>query len=226
MIEFPRNLHNLHQFKHNGQQFVADLDVGAVVPVTEVVCDVLNLCRTSETDAIIKTLADKHGSRFQVLEALAFLTKLSEIGILFSSDPSDLEAPQHNNRLKIYVTPGVFESRETTPFLLSIANHSLITVLAQHANVYLVLPEADNNQEVEENLRVQGVQPIFFRNNRSFSPAKFVPKDCDGILALSPLTEGEQVFLKFNTIPTVLRLSNEALISHKARNTALERRPR
>ena len=224
MIEFPRNLHNLHQFKRNGQQFVADLDVGAVVPVTEVVCDVLNLCSTSETDAIFETLADKHGSRFQVLEALAFLTKLSEVGILFSSDPSDLEAPQHNNRLKIYVTPGVFESRETTPFLLSIANHSLITVLAQHTDVYLALPEADNNQEVEENLRVQGVQPIFFRNNRSFSPAKFVPKDCDGILALSPLTEGEQVFLKFNTIPTVLRLSNEALISHKARNTALERR--
>ncbi len=223
MIEFPRNLHNLHQFKRNGQQFVADLDVGAVVPVTEVVCDVLNLCRTSETDAIIETLADKHGSRFQVLEALAFLTKLSEIGILFSSDPSDLEAPQHNNRLKIYVTPGVFESRETTPFLLSIANHSLITVLAQHANVYLALPEADNNQEVEENLRVQGVQPIFFRNNRSFSPAKFIPKDCDGILALSPLTIGEQVYLKFNTIPVVLRLSNAALMSRTARNRSLER---
>ncbi|MDE0554478.1 MAG: hypothetical protein OXI24_09710, partial [Candidatus Poribacteria bacterium] len=33
----------------------------------------------------------------------------------------------------------------------------------------------------------------------------------------------EQVYLKFNTIPVVLCLSNAALISHKARNTALER---
>ena len=223
MIEFPRNLHNLHQFKRNGQQFVADLDAGVVVPVTEVVCDVLNLCGTSQTDAIIETLADKHGSRFEVLQALAFVTKLSEIGILFSSDPSDLEAPQHNDRLKIYLTPGVFESRETTPFLLSIANHSLITVLTQHADVYLALPETINNQEVEENLRVQGVQPIFFRNNRTFSPAKFIPKDCDGILALTPLTVGEQVFLKSNTIPVVLRLSNADLMSHAARNRSLER---
>ena len=223
MIQFPRNLHNFHQFKRNGEQFVADLDAGVVVPVTEIVCDVLNVCGTSETDAIIETLADKHGSRFEILEALAFLTKLSEMGILFSSDPSDIEAPQRNDRMKIYVTPGVFESRERTPFLLSIANHSLITLLAQHANVYLALPETVNNQEVEENLRVQGVQPIFFRNNRIFSPAKFIPKDCDGILALTPLTVGEQVFLKFNTIPVVLRLSNAALMSHAARNRSLER---
>ena len=223
MIEFPINLHNLHQFKRNGRQFVADLDAGVVIPVTEVVCDVLNICGTSETDAIIETLADKHGSRFEIFEALAFLTKLSEMGILFSSDPSHIEAPQHNDRLNIYVTPGVFESRERTPFLLSIANHSLITVLAQHANVYLALPETVNNQEVEEELGVQGVQPIFFRNNRTFSPAKFIPQDCDGILALTPLTVGEQIFLKFNTIPVVLCLSNAALMSHASRNIALER---
>jgi len=223
MIQFPRNLHNLHQFKRNGQQFVADLDAGVVVPVNEVVCDILNACSVSETDVIIDTLADKHGSRFEILEALAFLTKLSEMGVLFSSDPSDIEAPQRNDRLNIYVTPGVFESRERTPFLLSIANHSLITVLAQHADVYLALPETVNNQEVEEELRVQGVQPVFFRNNRTFSPAKSIPKDCDGILALAPLTVGEQVFLKFNTIPVVLRLSNAALMRHAARNRSLER---
>ena len=223
MIQLPRKLHNLHHFRRNGNPFVADLDAGVVVPVTEVVCDVLNLCGTSQTDAIIETLADKHGSRFEILEALAFLTKLSEMGILFSLEPSDIEAPQRNDQLKIYVTPGVFESRETTSFLLSIANHSLMTVLTQHADVYLALPETINNQEVEENLRVQGVQPIFFRNNRTFSPAKFIPKDCDGILALMPLTVGEQVFLKFNTIPVVLRLSNAALMSHAARNIALER---
>ena len=223
MIQFPRNLHNLHQFKRNGEQFVADLDAGVVVPVTEVVCDVLNVCETSDTDVILEKLADKYGSRFEILEALTFLTKLSEMGILFSSDPSDIEAPQRNDRLNIYVTPGVFESRESTPFLLRSANHSLITVLAQHANVYLALPETVNNQEVEEDLRVQGVQPIFFRNSRTFSPAKFIPKDCDGILALTPLTVGEQVFLKFNTIPVALCLSNAALMSHASRNIALER---
>ena len=223
MIQFPRNLHNLHQFKRNGQQFVADLDAGVVVPVTEIVCDVLNVCGASETDAIIESLADKHGSRFEILEALAFLTKLSEMGVLFSSDPSDIGTLHHNERPKIYLTPGLYESRERTPFLLSIANHSLITVLTQHANVYLALPETVNNQEVEEELQVQGVQPIFFRNNRTFSPAKFIPKDCDGILALTPLTVGEQVFLKSNTIPVVLRLSNAALMSHAARNRSLER---
>ncbi len=223
MIQFPCNLHNLHQFKRNGDQFIADLNAGVVIPATEVICDILKGCGTSGIDAILETLTDKYGSRSEILEALAFLTKLSEMEILFSSDPSDSGLSQRPDRLKIYVTPSVVESRETTPFLLSVANHSLITVLAQHADLYLALPETVNNQEVEENLRVQGVQPIFFRNNRTFSPAKFIPKDCDGILALTPLTIGEQVFLKFNTIPVVLRLSNAALMSHAARNTALER---
>ncbi len=224
MIEFPRNLHNLHHFKRNDARFVADLDAGVVVPVTEVICDVLNLCGTSETEAILETLADKHGSRSEIHEALVFLTKLSEMGVLFSSEPSDIGAPQRHERQKIYVTPGVFESRERTSFLLSAANHNLITGLAVHADLYLGLSETENNrQEFEESLRIEGVHPIFFRNDRSFSPAKFIPKDCDGILALAPLTEGEQVFLKFNTMPVVLRLSNGTLMSHAARNRALER---
>ncbi len=223
MIQFPRNLHNLHHFKRNNAQFVADLDAGVVIPVTEVVYDVLNVCDISETDAIIETLADKY-SRSEIHEALAFLSKLSEKDVLLSSDPAGSGPDQRPDRLKLYVTPGVVESRETTPFLLSAANHNLITVLANHADVYLPLPETNNNQEeIEKSVRTEGVHPIFFRINRTFSPAKFIPKDCDGILALAPLTVGEQVFLKFNTIPVVLRLSNAALASHEARNTVLER---
>ena len=224
MIQFPRNLHNLYHFKRNGQQFVADLDVGVIIPVNEVVCDVLNVCGTSETDAIVEILADKHGSRSEILEVLAFLSKLSEVGILFSSDRSEIEVPHRPDRPKIFLTAGILESRKTTPFLLNVANHRLITGLADHADLYLPVSEKNNNrQEIEEGLRAEGVQPILFRSDRSFSPAKFIPKDCDGILALSPLTIGEQVYLKFNTIPVVLRLSNTALMSHKARNTVLER---
>ena len=224
MIQFPRKLHNLHYFKRNDAQFVVDLDAGVVLQVNEVIRDVLDTCRTSEIDAILETLADKYGSRSEMLDALAFLSKLSETGILFSSDPLTFDPPVPKDRLKIYVTPGVFESRETTPFLFSAANHHLVTRLAEHADVYLPLSETDNNrQEIEESLQTEGVHPIFFSSNRTFSPAKFMPKDCDGILALSPLTEGEQVYLKFNTVPVILRLSNEALISHEARNTTLER---
>jgi hypothetical protein len=224
MIEFPCNLHNLHQFKRDDEQFVADLDAGVVIPVNEVVCDILNVCSVSETDVIIETLADKHGSRSEVFEALAFLSKLSEIGVLFSSDHPEIEPSQRSERPKIFLTAGVLESRKPTSFLLNAANHRLLTTLANHADFYLPLSETDNNrQEIEDGLRVEGVQPIFFRSDRSFSPAKFIPKDCDGVLALAPLTVGEQVFLKFNRHPVILRLSNEALISHESRNTVLER---
>ena len=224
MIEFPCNLHDLHHFKRDGEQFVADLDAGVVIPVNEVICDVLNICGISETDVIIDTLADKHGSRSVVFEALAFLSKLSEIGILFSPDQPEIEPSPRGKRPKIFLTAGVLENRKTTSFLLNAANHQLLTTLANHADLYLPLSETDNNrQEIEEGLRAEGVQPIFVRSDRSFSSAKFIPQDCDGILALSPLTVGEQVFLKFNTHPVILRLSNEILASHEARNTTLER---
>lgn len=226
MIEFPCTLHNLHHFKRNGERLVADLDAGVVIQVNEVICDVLNLCRTQETDAILENLADKYGSRAEILQALTFLAKLSEIGVLFSSDEPDMAPSQRPERLKIYVTPGVIESRETTPFFVRAANHHLITQLAHHTDIYLGLPETGNNRpEIEESLRVEGVEPIFFssRSDRTFSPAKFIPKDCDGILALSPLTVAEQVFLKFNTFPVILRLSNAALMSPAARNRVLER---
>ncbi len=223
MIQFPRNLHNLHYFKHNGKQFVSDLDAGVVIPVNKVVCDVLNACSVSETDTIIDDFSDRY-NRSEVFEALAFLSKLSEIGLLFSSHPAEMELIRRNERPKIFMTAGILESRKTTPFLLSAANHQLLKMLANYSDLYLPVSETDNNrQEIEDGLRTEGVQSIFFRNDRSFSPAKFIPKDCTGVLALAPLTVGEQVFLKFNTTPVILRLSNEALISHKARSTVLER---
>ena len=223
MIQFPRNLHNLHQFERDGEKFVADLDAGVVIPVNEIVCDILNACSVSETDTIIDALSDRY-NRSEVFETLAFLSKLSEIGLLFSLHQPEIEPTRRNERPKIFVTAGILESRKTTPFLLSAANHQLLKVLANHADLYLPVSETDNNrQEIEDGLRAEGVQPIFFRNDRSFSPAKFIPKDCTGVLALAPLAVGEQVFLKFNTTPVILRLSNEALISHKARSTVLER---
>ena len=224
MIEFPCNLHNLHHFKRDGEQFVADLDAGVVIPVNEVVCDILNACSVSETDVIIDTLADKHGSRSEVFEALTFLSKLSEIGVLFSLDQPEIEPSPCGERPKIFLTAGILENRKTTSFLLNAANHYLLTTLADHADLYLPLSETDNNrQEIKDGLRAEGVQPIFFKSDRSFSPAKFIPKDCDGVLALAPLTVGEQGFLKFNTVPVILRLSNETLMRHEARNTVLER---
>ena len=223
MIQFPCNLHNLHQFKRDDERFVADLDAGVVVPVNEVVCDVLNVCGSSETDAILETLVNKY-NRSEVFEAFDFLSRLSEIGFLFSPDPPEIESPQWSERPKIFLTGGVLESKKTTSFLLSAANHHLLTTLANHAELYLPVSETDNNrQEIEEDLRAEGVHPIFFRSDRSFSPAEFIPQDCDGILALAPLTVGEQVFLKFNRHPVILRLSNETLISPETRNTLLER---
>ena len=223
MIQFPRNLHNLHSFRQNGKQFVADLDAGVVIPVNDIVCDILNACSVSETDAIIEAIADKY-SRSEIFEALAFLSKLSKMELLFSSHPAEMELIRCNERQKIFLTEGILENKKITSFLLSAANHHLLTTLANHADLYLPVSETDNNrQEIEEGLRVEGVHPIFFTSDRSFSPAKFIPRDSDGILALAPLTVWEQVYLKFNRHPVILRLSNEALINHEACNTVLER---
>ena len=223
MIEFPCNLHDLHHFKRDGEKFVADLDAGVVIPVNEVVCAVLNVCNVSETDTIIDTLSDRY-NRSEIFETLAFLSKLSEMGLLFSSHQAEIEPTRCNERPKIFMTAGILESRKMTPFLLSAANHQLLKVLANHADLYLPVSGTDDNrQEIEDGLRTEGVQSIFFKNDRSFSPAKFIPKDCTGVLALAPLAVEEQVFLKFNTTPVILRLSNEALISPKARSIVLER---
>ena len=223
MIQFPCNLHNLHQFKRGDERFVADLDAGVVVPINEVVCDVLNACGSLEMDAILEILTDKY-NRSEVFEAVNFLSKLSEIGFLISLDPSKIEPPQRSERPRIFLTGGVLESKKTTSFLLSAANHHLLTTLANHADLYLPVSDTgDDRQSIEDRLRTEGLHPIFFRSDRSFSPAKFIPKDCDGILALAPLTVGEQIFLKFNRHPVILRLSNETLISHESRNTVLER---
>ena len=88
-------------------------------------------------------------------------------------------------------------------FSLNAANHRLLTTLVNHAEVYLGFPEVGENQEkVEEGFSVDGIKPVFFPNrNRTDSVIKFIPEDCDGILSLSPISLGEQAFLKSISIP-------------------------
>ena len=115
MIQFPRNLHNLHFFRQNGKQFVADLNAGVVIPVNDIVCDILNACSVSETDAIIEAIADKYG-RSEIFEALAFLSKLSKMGLLFSSHPAEMEPTRCNERQKIFLTEGIWRTKRQPLF--------------------------------------------------------------------------------------------------------------
>ena len=224
MIQFPQRLHTIHKFRRNDEIYVADLETGHTFPINEIIEEILEHCRHLSTDQIIEALAARY-NRFEILENLSFLSKLADLGLLFSPVPHQEETVSTSDRLKIFVAPGFLEHRDTASFLVNAANHRLLTTLVNHAEVYLGFPEVSENQEeIEKGFDVDGIKPIFFPNrNRTDSVTKLIPKDCDGILSLSPLSLGEQIFLKATAIPFFVRVCNETLATEQGINRTLEK---
>ena len=224
MIQFPQQLHTIHKFRRNDEIYVADLETGHTVPINEIIEEVLEHCLHLSTDQIIEELAARY-NRFEVLENLSFLSKLADMGLLFSPVPHQEDRVSTSDRLKIFVTPSFLEHKNTMSFSLNATNHRLLTTLVNHAEVYLGFPEVGENQEkVEEGFSVDGIKPVFFPNrNRTDSVIKFIPEDCDGILSLSPISLGEQAFLKSISIPFFVRVCSETLATDLGINRTLEK---
>lgn len=224
MIQFPQQLHTIHKFRLNDEIYVADLETGHTIPINEIIEEVLECCFRLSTNQIIEELAARY-NRFEVLENLSFLSKLADMGLLFSPVPHQEDRVSTSDRLKIFVTPSFLEHKSTMSFSLNAANHRLLTTLVNHAEVYLGFPEVgDNQEEVEEGFSVDGIKPVFFPNrNRTDSVIKFIPEDCDGILSLSPISLGEQAFLKSISIPFFVRVCNETLATDLGINRVLEK---
>ena len=224
MIQFPQQLHTIHKFRLNDKTYIADLETGHTVPINGIIEEVLEHCLYLSTDQIIEELAVKY-NRFEILENLNFLSKLADLGLLFSPVPHQEDRGSASDRLKIFVTPSFLEHRNTASFSLNAANHRLLTTLVNHAEVYLGFPEVEENrEEIEKGFDVDGIKPVFFPNrNRTDSVIKFIPKDCDGILSLSPISLGEQIFLKSLSIPFFGRVCNETLATEQGINRTLEK---
>ena len=224
MIQFPQQLHTMHKFRRNDEIYVADLETGHTFPINEIIEEVLEHCLHLSTDQIIEKLAARY-NRFEILENLNFLSKLADLGLLFSPVPHQKDRTSASDRLKIFVTPGFLEHKNTASFSLNAANHRLLTTLVNHAEVYLGYPEVEENrEEVETGFGIDGIKPVFFPNrNRTDSVTKFIPKGCDGILSLSPLSLGEQIFLKSISIPFFVRVCNETLATDLGIDRTLEK---
>ena len=224
MIQFPQRLHTIHKFRRNDEIYIADLETGHTVPINEILEEILEHCLHLSTDQIIEELVTKY-NRFEILENLNFLSKLADIGLLFSPVQHQEDRVSTSDRLKIFVAPGFLEQRNTASFSLNAANHRLLTTLVNHAEVYLGFPKVEENrEEIEKGFDVDGIKPVFFPSrNRTDSVIKFIPKDCDGILSLSPLSLGEQIFLKSLSIPFFVRVCNETLATEQGINRTLEK---
>ena len=224
MIQFPQQLHTIHKFRRNDEIYIADLETGHTIPINEIIEEVLEHCLHLSTDQIIEELAVRY-NRFEILENMGFLSKLADMGLLFSPVPYPEKRASDSDRLKIFVTPSFLEHRNTTSFLLNAANHRLLTTLVNHAEVYLGFPEVnESREEIEKGFDVDGIKPVFFPNRgRTDSVTKFIPKDCDGILSLSPMPLDEQIFLKSLSIPFFVRVCNETLATDQGINRTLEK---
>ena len=221
MIEFPQKLHRIHKFQHNGRLYAADLDIGCVVEIDEVFACILDLGASINRDELILELEAKFGTQ-AMSKAMKKLDSLAATGIFFAGNKESLVKDKDKN-ISIFVSPFFLRELDSASFVSRLGKYYLISALAKHADMSIGFPMISEDSEAEINFEVEGIKKIPFISNRTFSPAKFVPGECDGLLCLSPYSSYEMPFLRYNHPPAVIRVESDELMRDRIIQPTLDK---
>ena len=177
MLVCPQPITHLHKFRQDSRLFVADLCQCLVLEINNITWDILDLCPSFSSEAIIERLGRKY-DRDLVVEALNSLAVMEQRGILFSNLKTDTPAPETevSERLKILVLQRSAYATDITKATggVSVAHHSLVKSLETYASLDIV---GESDETFKENVR-----GIRFQENDRSTLLKLMGNKYDGVL--------------------------------------------
>ena len=219
-LSFPRHLHRLHEFQYDGQWFVADLDAGVVLPEPEPIRQILSLCETHTHAEIVRELVPAF-DRKRLEEAFLLLDAFDERGWLFA-DVKLLSPTIATKRLRICVSPNFLFFKQQTDFFTQWVHYHLLAALAKVADVALLLPKLQREQEAGVSFPAEAIEriPVEEWGMHAILPA--IPNDCDGVLLLSPFTRQDLMWYRHVECPVVAHVQSETVTGRGAVNVLLQ----
>ena len=223
MIRLPKTPQQIHTFEESGIWYVANLQTGEVLQIDVLTAEILTLCSANDNPDILEKLGDRY-SEGQILASLRALTDVE--GLLFEPEvKSVLSHATVKDRLRIFIPHGFMRYKETLSPNTNVGIYNLLIALAKYAEVVVEIDNSATATEQREHLMTLGIQfvsDLFESADRStYASNRFIPNDCDGILALSPHPYEALNYFRHNTIPVVSRIYSDRNLREATINKVL-----
>ncbi len=205
MIDFPQKLHQIYQFEQNGVKYAADLSLGYVVEIDTIISRILDLCESFNGVQLLEQLEIDY-DKSAIRSALQKLEEFALTGMFFDGQKTQSLEMDRSERLRLFVSPGFLNTLTFRTFTSKVEYFYLLSALAKQADMEIGYPIQDENAlEAEVEFDVEGIKKIPFKKDRIFSPAKYIPETCNGILTLSSVSYEELPFSNINQ-PVIHRI--------------------
>jgi glycosyltransferase involved in cell wall biosynthesis len=214
--------HRIYRFEKDGDLYAADIDLGKVVKIDKVVWEILGLILGNdgkEGQIDRKEAKERLGDKFsdrEIEEGLKKLRRFIDFGLFLSEiHPPSPISYERDEKLRLLVTYSVIGHGGIRTRL----NHYyLLKSLSKKADLFISLPEGRFDA-----LELEGVKVAPFRFGSSESQAKFVPRDCNGVLILSPLSGEDVMFFRYGDIPVITYIYSDLIDGMHSVNESLKR---
>ena len=145
MLDFPKNLHQLHFFEEEGVLYAADLDKAHIVEISAVIANILKLSETHTAEEITQALKTAYGED-DIHQAFQTLEDCEKQGLLFNRGENikRIFATKSERRKLLIVIPGTpvdaFFDIET----LHTGTNMALSYMVQHLPKYVDIHFASN----------------------------------------------------------------------------------
>lgn len=220
MLRCPRITDHLYYFSMSGQHYVADILAGNVIPVSTIELEILELCRQMSHQQIIKRLSAIY-NEYEILTALDHLGAMEELSLLTLDEPSQCDRQTTDTeewRPKLFIPYDFFQS--VSPLITKVDTYFLLNALAQRADVHIAVPLSRSEQPPTEGIPLEkpsledsGFHQVYFERGLKYSQVRYVPEECDGVLALAAYSLSELVFFRAVDTPIMTRFYSQISLS-------------
>ena len=205
-----------HKFEHSGQKYVADLETGNIVQVSDVEWDLLSDYGLRTQYQTIGKLKKRY-KLTSIFEAIERLERLGKQGSLLSpvveaEDQIGANRKQNGQKPKLLVPFQFAMESSTLDSVTSASRYQLLTHLSKFAELEtLAFPEGKAANLKSENIQNLGeirVRNIEVPESDAFSPAWYAMDEYTGILLLSEFLSDDLSFYQMPDVPIVHYMEN------------------
>ncbi|MBM3210788.1 glycosyltransferase family 4 protein [Candidatus Poribacteria bacterium] len=206
MIQFPVLLNAHKIFEHEGNYFIADMDSECVFEVSQVVLDILDICRTHTTTQVRDSLKRKY-EESEINNAFRYLFQLQMAGILLQKR-AGIEGDSSVFLGRIVVAPGFLDYLYQKSFHTRLVYHRLLKALCSELEIFIPI-RPQNSLGIIDDFNWEEVNTFEVPDVVEINLARYYPSECDGLFSM-PHSSFHDIPLAYSAcIPTIYYVSSD-----------------
>ena len=208
-----------HKFEQNDRKYVADLETGDVIQVSDVEWEILERYESQTQYQIVEGLKEEY-KLTDIFEGIERLEWLGKQGSLLRPNVEAVEPTTTNQKPKLLVPFDFTREKTSLDYITNVNRYHFLTHLAEFAELEtLAFPE-------EEKKDIQDLDEVRVRNigipkSRALAPPWYAMDGYDGILLLSQFLTPDLLYYRIPDVPIVHCIEGDRKLQHVLLKTLL-----